>query len=260
MEERLQKIISAAGLASRREAERLILGGRVTVNGVEPKKLGQKADPERDEIRLDGKLVNVVLGPLYVLVHKPEGFVTTTKDPEGRPTVMDLVKRIKQRVYPVGRLDYATSGLLLITSDGEMTKFLTHPSSNIKKTYMVKVKGKLSREKIDELRKGPKIGGNPLKPSLVKFVKPSKGGGRHSWFEMTITEGRTRQIRKMCEAVGHPVMKLKRVSVGPLKLGPLPVGDFRFLSEKEVADLKKLIKKPPKKKPAARKKIITKKK
>jgi pseudouridine synthase len=177
----------------------------------------------------------------YIMLHKPEGYVTTTSDPEGRPTVMDLVKKLKRRVYPVGRLDWATSGLLLLTSDGELTRFLTHPSSKVPKTYYVKVEGRIGPAALKKLEAGPDIGGRPLKPSRASFVKFSRGG-THSWIEMTISEGRTRQIRLMGEAVGHPVLKLKRTALGPLLLRDLPIGDWRFLTERETAALKKLLK------------------
>lgn len=241
MEERLQKIISRAGIASRRKAEELITAGRVKVNDMAVKELGAKADPQRDEIRVDGALISVALEPVYVMLNKPEGYVTTVSDPEGRPTVMNLVKKIRTRVYPVGRLDFATSGLLLLTSDGELTRFLTHPSSHVPKTYEVKVKGRIPPEAIRALREGPKIDKKPLKPAEVRFLKFSRTG-QHSWLIMTIHEGRTRQIRRMCEAVGADVMKLKRVEIGPIKLGDLPPGDFRWLSDKEIALLKKLMK------------------
>jgi 23S rRNA pseudouridine2605 synthase len=253
MEERLQKIISRAGVASRRKAEELIVAGRVTVNGVKERELGVRADPERDEIRVDGKLISQALEHLYVMLHKPEGYVTTTRDPEGRPTVMKLIKRIRQRVYPVGRLDYDTSGLLLFTSDGDLARFITHPSSEVKKTYSVKVKGAASPGAVKELKKGPKIGGRPLKPSEARFVKTTPGG-RHSWVSLTISEGRTRQIRRMCEAVGHPVLKLKRIALGPLLLGGLPVGEWRHLTDRELSDLRRLMRGERKKsRPAARK-------
>jgi len=248
MEERLQKIMARAGVASRRKAEDMIAAGRVKVNGVTVKELGAKADPERDEVRVDGALISAAREHTYLMLHKPEGYVTTTHDPEDRPTVMDLVKKIKSRIYPVGRLDWATSGLLLLTSDGELTRFLTHPSSQVPKTYYVKVAGRISEPALKKLSQGPDIGGPPLKPSQVAFIKPSRGGGSHSWIEITIREGRTRQIRRMCEAVGHPVMKLKRVAQGPLLLGDLPSGEWRFLTEKEISGLKRLREKPPKKK------------
>ncbi|HUT52926.1 MAG TPA: pseudouridine synthase [bacterium] len=242
MEERLQKIMSAAGVASRRKAEEMIVEGRVRVNGVTVRELGTKADPLRDEIRVDGKQISTELEHTYIMLHKPEGYVTTTKDPEGRPTVMDLVKRVKRRVYPVGRLDWATSGLLLFTSDGDLTRFLTHPSSKIPKTYYVKLEGRIADAALKKLEAGPDIGGRPLKPSRASFVKFSRGR-THSWIEMTISEGRTRQIRLMGEAIGHPVLKLKRTALGPLLLADLPLGEWRFLTEREVAALKRLMKK-----------------
>lgn len=241
MEERLQKIIARAGLASRRTAEQWIVTGRVSVNGVVAKKLGSKADPDRDEVRVDGKRVVVVPDPVYVMLHKPEGYVTTTNDPEERPTVMHLVRRVRTRVYPVGRLDYDTSGLLLLTSDGDLTRFLTHPSSRVPKTYKVKVEGRMNPEAITKLKKGPKIGGRPLRPAEVRTIRTTRGG-RNSWIEMTITEGRTRQIRRMCMVVGNNVLKLKRTRIGPVLLGDLPSGKYRHLSEREVATLKRLLK------------------
>jgi 23S rRNA pseudouridine2605 synthase len=241
MEERLQKIMSAAGVASRRKAEEMILAGRVRVNGVTVRELGAKADAMRDEVRVDGKLISTELAHAYIMLHKPEGYVTTTSDPEGRPTVMDLVKKLKRRVYPVGRLDWATSGLLLLTSDGELTRFLTHPSSKVPKTYYVKLQGRIGDAALKKLAAGPDIGGPPLKPSRASFVKFSRGG-THSWIEMTVSEGRTRQIRRMGEAVGHPVLKLKRTALGPLLLGDLPSGEWRFLTDREIAALKKLLK------------------
>lgn len=241
MEERLQKIISRAGVASRRKAEEMITAGRVKVNGMAVKELGAKADPERDEIRVDGTLISVALEPVYVMVNKPEGYVTTVSDPEDRPTVMKLVKHVHTRVYPVGRLDYATSGLLLLTSDGELTRFLTHPSSRVPKTYEVKVKGRVPPEAIKALREGPQIDKKPLQPVEVRFLRFSRTG-QHSWLVMTIHEGRTRQIRRMCEAVGFDVLKLRRVAIGPILLGDLPAGDFRWLTDKEIANLKRLMK------------------
>jgi 23S rRNA pseudouridine2605 synthase len=244
MEERLQKIISRAGITSRRQAEVLIREGRVKVNGLVERELGAKADPDRDEVSVDGKRILVLPEQVYFMLHKPEGFVTTTRDPEGRPTVMHLMKRIKTRIYPVGRLDFATSGLLLLTSDGELTRFLTHPSSRTPKTYQVKVEGRISPTKIEELKRGPEIGGRPLSPSRVSFIRFSRSG-RHSWLIMTITEGRTRQIRRMCEAVGHQALKLKRIELGPLNLGDLAPGEYRPLTDREIGALKRLMKPGP---------------
>lgn len=242
MEERLQKLLARAGAASRRRSEELILAGRVTVNGVVARELGSKADLDRDEVRLDGELVRS-RPHAYLMLHKPEGYVTTTSDPEGRPTVMDLVKRTGVRVFPVGRLDYASSGLLLLTTDGDLAQFLTRPRSHVAKTYQVKVRERVSQEAVAALIRGPHIGGPRLKPAQVKFANPSRSG-RHSWLEITISEGRTRQVRRMCEAVGHPVIKLKRVAIGPLRLGQLPVGQWRRLREREVEKLLALMKKP----------------
>ncbi len=238
----MQKIISRAGVASRRKAEQMISEGRVSVNSVIEREMGMKADPERDEIRIDGKLLGPSSEPVYILLHKPEGHVSTVSDPRGRPTVMDLIRKVRRRVFPVGRLDYDTSGLLLLTNDGELSNFLAHPSSGVKKTYMAKLKGRVSSRALEELRKGPSIGGPPLHPSGVKFLKYS-GSGRHSWIELAISEGRTRQIRRMGEAVGHPVLSLKRVSSGPLQLGDLATGEFRYLTEGEVSALKRIMKK-----------------
>jgi len=240
VEERLQKIISRAGIASRRKAEDLIESGRVTVNHIVMRELGTKADLSRDEVRVDGKQVRPPGAPLYFMVHKPEGYVTTTSDPEGRPTVMDLIRGAGPRLHPIGRLDFATSGLLLLTTDGDMTRFLTHPSSRVEKTYLVKVRERIGPDKIKKLASGPKIEGRRLRPARVRFSRPSRGG-RHSWIEVVITEGKTRQVRKMCEAVGHPVIKLRRVAIGPLKLGSLERGDLRPLTYDEVMALQDLM-------------------
>jgi 23S rRNA pseudouridine2605 synthase len=243
MEERLQKLLARAGVSSRRKAEDLIAEGRVTVNGVVARELGSKADLARDEVRVDGELIARNKPHVYIMLHKPEGYVTTTSDPEGRPTVMHLVKRTGARVFPVGRLDYATSGLLLLTTDGDLAQFLTRPRSHVAKTYQVKVRERVSQQAVKALAHGPQIGGPRLKPSRVKFTDPSRSG-RHSWLEITITEGRTRQIRRMCEAVGHPVIKLKRVTIGTLHLGQLPVGQWRRLKEREVERLLALMNQP----------------
>jgi len=249
MEERLQKIMARAGIASRRRAEEMIAAGKVSVNGVPVSELGSKADAERDEVRVEGRLISASrFEQVYLMLNKPEGYVTTTSDPEGRPTVMDLVKHAHQRIDPVGRLDFNTSGLLLFTSDGELTRFLTHPSSRVPKTYQVKVAGRIGPPAIEKLKKGPAIGGPALKPAEVEFLKVSRSG-KNSWLKMTIHEGRTRQIRKMGEAVGHEVLKLKRVALGPLYLSDLPLGDFRYLTDKEVVGLKRLMAEPARAKP-----------
>ncbi|MFO8059004.1 MAG: pseudouridine synthase [bacterium] len=246
----MQKIISRAGVASRRRAEEMIAEGRVSVNGVVEREPGVKADASRDEVRVNGKLLGPSAEPVYLALHKPEGYVSTVSDPEGRPTVMDLLRKVKSRVFPVGRLDYDTSGLLILTNDGELTNFLTRPASEVEKIYQAKLKDRLSPQTIEELKKGPAIGGPPLRPARVNLLKYS---GRHTWLELIITQGRTRQIRRMGEAVGHPVQKLKRVAVGPVKLGDLSPGEFRYLTDREVSGLKRLMaKKSASRKPSGK--------
>ena len=248
-EERLQKIIAAAGIASRRKAEELITQGRVVVNGQIVSTLGAKADPEKDHIKVDGKAVHVSERKVYLLLHKPKGYVTTVSDPEGRPTVMELVHS-KARVFPVGRLDWNTEGLLLLTNDGELTAKLTHASTHVPKTYMVKVAGHPSREDIQKLREGVMIGGEgdavPGKlervrtaPARVREVRE----GDNPWYEVTIIEGRNRQIRRMFEAVNHHVEKIKRVRYGPLELD-VPPGVVRELRPHEVELLQKYVSEP----------------
>jgi 23S rRNA pseudouridine2605 synthase len=237
--ERLQKIIAAAGVASRRKAEELIASGRVQVNGQMVTELGTKADPEQDHIRVDGKLLHGPERYTYIVLNKPKGYVTTVSDPEKRPTVMDLVRGVKGRVYPVGRLDWASEGLLLLTNDGELANGLMKASSNVPKTYVVKVAGQPEEAKLEKLRRGISIaekGGRRVRtaPARIKLIRE----GDNPWLEVTIVEGRNRQIRKMFEEVGHHVEKIRRVQYGPLALD-VPPGEFRSLSLEEVAKLKK---------------------
>jgi 23S rRNA pseudouridine2605 synthase len=236
--ERLQKIISAAGVASRRKAEELITSGQVQVNGSVITELGSKADPETDHIRVNGKLLQGEQRHVYLLLNKPKGYVTTVSDPENRPTVMNLVRGIKGRVYPVGRLDYASEGLLLLTNDGELANRLMKAASHVPKTYLVKVAGTPTEEAIAKLRAGVSIGtddGRRVKtgPAVVRVVKEAA----NPWYEITLIEGRNRQIRRMFEAVGHHVEKIKRVRYGPLTLD-VPPGEFRMLTLKELQRLK----------------------
>jgi 23S rRNA pseudouridine2605 synthase len=236
--ERLQKIISAAGVASRRKAEELITSGHVQVNGSVITELGSKADPETDHIRVNGKLLQGERRHVYLLLNKPKGYVTTVSDPENRPTVMNLVRGIKGRVYPVGRLDYASEGLLLLTNDGELANRLMKAASHVPKTYLVKVAGIPTEEGIAKLRAGVSIGtddGRRVKtgPAVVRVVKEAA----NPWYEITLIEGRNRQIRRMFEAVGHHVEKIKRVRYGPLTLD-VPPGEFRMLTLKELQRLK----------------------
>jgi 23S rRNA pseudouridine2605 synthase len=236
--ERLQKIIAAAGIASRRKAEVLISSGRVQVNGQIVTELGSKADAETDHIRVNGKLLHGAQRHVYLLLNKPKGYVTTMSDPEKRPTVMDLIHGVKGRVYPVGRLDYASEGLLLLTNDGDLAHRLMKAASHVPKTYVVKVAGTPKEDAIAKLRLGVSIAtddGKRVKtgPALVKIVKEAA----NPWYEITLVEGRNRQIRRMFEAVGHHVEKIKRVRYGPLTLD-VPPGEFRSLTLKEVERLK----------------------
>lgn len=239
--ERLQKIIAAAGVASRRKAEELIISGRVQVNGTVITELGSKADPESDHIRVNGKLLRGEQRHVYLLLNKPKGYVTTVKDPENRPTVMDLVRGVKGRVYPVGRLDYASEGLLLLTNDGELANQLMKAASHVPKTYVVKVAGMPTEEAIAKLRAGVSIAIDDRKrvrtaPAAIRIVKEAA----NPWYEITLIEGRNRQIRRMFEAVGHHVEKIKRVRYGPLTLD-VPPGEYRALTLREMQRLKSAI-------------------
>jgi 23S rRNA pseudouridine2605 synthase len=237
--ERLQKIIAAAGVASRRKAEQLITSGHVQVNGTTITELGSKADAETDHIRVNGKLLQrEQQRHVYLLLNKPKGYVTTVNDPEERPTVMDLVRGVRGRVYPVGRLDYASEGLLIMTNDGELANRLMKAASHVAKTYVVKVAGTPTDEAIAKLRGGISIATDDGKrvrtgPAAVRIVKQAA----NPWYEITLIEGRNRQIRRMFEAVGHHVEKIKRVRYGPLTLD-VPPGEYRSLTLKEVQRLK----------------------
>jgi len=237
--ERLQKIIATAGVASRRKAEELITSGHVQVNGTTITELGSKADAETDHIRVNGKLLQrEQQRHVYLLLNKPKGYVTTMNDPEKRPTVMDLVRGVKGRVYPVGRLDYASEGLLIMTNDGELANLLMKAASHVSKTYVVKVAGTPTEEAIAKLRGGISIATDDGKrvrtgPAAVRIVKQAA----NPWYEITLIEGRNRQIRRMFEAVGHHVEKIKRVRYGPLALD-VPPGEYRSLTLKEVQRLK----------------------
>src|ERR1700675_261362 len=236
--ERLQKIIAAAGIASRRKSEALISSGRVLVNGQVVTELGTKADPEKDHIRVDGKLLQGPERYTYVVLNKPKGYVTTISDEKKRPTVMDLVQKVKGRVYPVGRLDWASEGLLLMTNDGALANALMKAASNVAKTYVVKVAGQPDEAKLDKLRRGVSIaekGGRRVRtaPAKIRLIRE----GDNPWLEVTIIEGRNRQVRKMFEEVGHHVEKIRRVQYGPLALD-VPPGDWRNLTLLEVAKLK----------------------
>lgn len=230
MEERIQKIISQAGIASRRKAEDLIRAGLVTVNG-KTASLGMKADPLTDHIKVKNKLLTRTNEPVYIAFHKPPGCLTTRSDPEGRSTIMKYLKAVKTPFYPVGRLDYNSEGLIILTNDGDFTQAILHPRSKIDKTYHVKVTGILNDDEIEKLRTGIKLREGVTAPALVKKLKKFES---NSWLELTIHEGKNRQVRRMFERLGHTVKKLRRVRIGPIKLGRLPVGHYRNLTEEEI--------------------------
>jgi pseudouridine synthase len=231
---RLQKIISQAGISSRREAERLILEGRVLVNGSVIRELGAKANLQTDDIRVDGKKIKKEGQKIYLLLNKPKGCVTTVKDDRGRPTVIDLLRGMKKKVYPVGRLDFNTEGILLLTNDGDFAQRLAHPRHKIPKTYSVKVSGVPTEKEIRKLSDGVVVFKRKTAPAEVSLDRTT---GNNIWLSITLHEGRKRQIRRMCEIIGHPVIKLKRVKYGFLELGALKVGEYRSLSSQEVKRL-----------------------
>lgn len=234
MEQRIQKILAQMGIASRRKAEELIIEGRVTVNGKRAV-IGMKVNPEKDHIKVDGKLLTKVEPKIYLMFNKPTGVVTSLSDPKGRPTVKDFLKGIKYRVFPVGRLDYNSEGLLLITNDGDFAYSILHPSKKIQKTYVAKVKGIIDDDAITKLRQGVRLKDGMTAPAKVKRIRTSES---NSWLEITIYEGRKRQIRRMLEKVGYPVIKLRRIAIGDLKLGDLKPGQLRRLTQEEVKKIK----------------------
>ncbi|UCD34024.1 MAG: rRNA pseudouridine synthase [Nitrospiraceae bacterium] len=234
MEERIQKILSKCGIASRRKAEELILEGLVTVNGV-PAVLGMKADLERDHIKVRGRLIGGVQTKVYLAFHKPLQCITAMDDPEGRPTVKDFLKRVKAAVYPVGRLDYNSEGLLLLTNDGDLAQAVLHPRSKVPKTYRIKIDGVLEDSDIAKLERGIRLEEGVTAPAKVRTVKVLKA---NSWVDITIHEGRKRQVRRMLERVGHPVSRLIRIRINGLALGDLKPGEYRYLTAEEVAKLK----------------------
>ena len=232
MTERIQKILSARGVASRRKAEEMITAGRITVNG-RVAVLGDSADPDVDEILIDSNCLPSPTGAVYIMLHKPRGYVTTLSDEKGRKTVADLVKDCGQRVYPVGRLDYDSEGLLLLTNDGEFANAMMHPKHRVEKTYAVWVSG--YREEATELLKQPiELDGYKILPPKVKLVRYE---GNKALYHVTIGEGRNRQVRRMCAHAGMEVLRLKRIREGQLELGDLPLGKWRYLTGKEIAEL-----------------------
>jgi len=235
MKERLQKILSRAGIASRRRAEELIAAGRVAVNGTIVLEPGTKADPGSDSITVDGRVVDMGGGNVYILLYKPAGYMSTLKDPQGRPLVTDLLDGVTERVYPVGRLDYNTEGLLLLTNDGEWANALAHPRHEVDKEYHVRVRGKVAPAQLRRLESGVDLEDGVTAPAEVRIVKESDN---NTWLSITIHEGRYRQVRRMCEAVSLVVVRLKRVRYGSLGLEGLKAGEFRFLSVEEAERLR----------------------
>jgi 23S rRNA pseudouridine2605 synthase len=236
--DRLQKILSHAGIASRRAAEKLIAEGRVTVNGKPVLEMGSKADPARDDIRVDGRRVKGPERLRYILLYKPSGYVTTRSDPQRRRTVMDLIAGVREYLYPVGRLDFDTEGLLLLTNDGDLAAVLTHPRHEVERTYEAHVAGIPDDDAIDRLRRGIPLDGRRTQPADVALLN-HRPHDREGILRITIREGRNRQVRRMLEAVGHPVRRLRRTRIGPLSDRHLRPGEWRDLSGKEVAALQR---------------------
>lgn len=239
--ERLQKILSQAGVASRRHAEQMILEGRVTVNGAVVAELGSKADLESDHIKVDGRLVRPPRHLVYIALHKPDQTVTTVSDPQHRATVMELLRGVKERVYPVGRLDYHSEGLLLMTNDGELANAVMSTASHLAKTYLVKANGALTPEQEQQFREGVPISGHRTLPAGLKMIRSAQ----NPWYEVRLVEGRNQQIRLMFKHFGRLVEKLKRVRIGPIDLGPLKPGEFRYLSVEEVGKLRRALRVKP---------------
>ena len=236
---RINKYIALCGVASRRKAEELILAGRVTVNDEVMTELSYKVDEENDIVKVDDKLIKEENKLVYILLNKPEGYITTVKDQFDRPSVLDLVSDIKERVYPIGRLDYETSGLLLVTNDGDLTYKLTHPKHEVDKTYVARVKGKLTKEEIERFKTGLKIEDYTTAPAKLKVIKYDEQRDS-SLLEIKIHEGKNRQVRKMCKAINHPVLRLRRSAMGKIKIGDCEIGKYRYLTEDEIKYLKNL--------------------
>ena len=232
--ERLQKILSQAGIASRRASEKLMLEGRVSVNGATITELGTKADLSRDDIRVDGRRIKAPERHRYLLLNKPRGYVTTRSDPQKRATVLDLLRGVREYVYPVGRLDYDSEGLLILTNDGDLAARLTHPRHGVPRVYEARVLGEPDAHDIGRLAKGVPVDGRRTSPAEVVALGPGH-------LRITVREGRNRQVRKMCEAIGHPVDALRRVAIGPIRDPKLKPGQWRELTDQEVARLRRAV-------------------
>ena len=235
--ERIQKILSQAGIVSRREAEKLILEGRVTVNGRVIDTLGSKADPSKDHIKVDGKRVTGFESKVTLLLNKPRNYLSTVEDPQERPTVVDLCKAVRQRIYTVGRLDFDAEGLLILTNDGELANILTHPRFEIPRTYLAKVIGVPEEKDLNRLKRGVRLEDGRAKVVSCLVISEKE---KHSWIRVVVTEGRNHLVKRIFSAIGHPVLKLKRVGFGPIQLGSLPIGQFRYLTPEEIEKIKAL--------------------
>ena len=236
---RINKYIALCGVASRRKAEELILAGKVKVNDNIVKELSYQVDEENDVVKVDDKIIKEENKLVYILLNKPEGYITTVKDQFDRPSVLDLVSDIKERVYPIGRLDYETSGLLLLTNDGDLTYKLTHPKHEIDKTYIAMVKGELTEEEIKNFKSGLEIEDYITAPAKLRVLYYDKVKNI-SKLEIKIHEGKNRQVRKMCKAINHPVLRLKRVAMGKITLNECKIGEYRYLTKEEVNYLKNI--------------------
>jgi 23S rRNA pseudouridine2605 synthase len=234
MEERLQKILSRAGISSRRAAEKMMAEGRISVNGTVAVEPGTKADPARDEIRVDGRLISLEAESVYLILHKPKGYMTTMKDPQGRPIVTDLLSGMETRVYPVGRLDYDSEGLLILTNDGEFAQRLLHPRYGIPKTYRIKVEGHLNKDELKALERGILLDDGRFAPQAMQVDKTNP---RSTWLTVTLTSGRNRVIRRAFDSMGHSVTRLIRVAIADIVLAPLKEGTWRLLNPREVGQL-----------------------
>lgn len=234
---RLQKYMALSGVASRRKSEEIIQEGRVKVNNVVVTELGRVIDPKKDKITVDNKNIRLESQKVYIMLNKPVGFVSSLQDEKGRRVVTDLIEGVRERIYPVGRLDADTTGLLLLTNDGDLAFKLTHPSKKVEKKYIAIVEGVPNKKELDSLRSGVFVDGKKTHPAKVKI---SKKFDTDSILEIVIHEGRNRQVKKMCEAVNHPVKKLKRVSIGEIELGGLNIGNWRYLNDEEIEYLMSL--------------------
>ncbi len=235
---RLQKVIAQSGLTSRRQAELLMKQGLVTVNGAVVTVMGTCVDPKRDHIKVNGQHLKPAAPDIFIMINKPAGYVSTMKDPQGRPTIADLVEKKSIRTFPVGRLDYDSEGLLLLTNNGDISQACLHPRFHVEKTYLVKIKGHVNASEIQKIEEGLQLEDGLTAPSKLRKIRKVS---INSWVELTIHEGRNHQVKRMFEAINHPVLKLKRTKFGPLTLGKLPLGNSRHLTDREANALRELL-------------------